>query len=176
MQTTEPQRLLRDAGGPAVRPHAAEIHLRDRLSVFYRYRFVAALAFLLVLGGAGLRAYSQTPLYRATVRLLIELEDERSLTMEGVSTSNNSTYVDPEPYFQTQYRILTGRDLARRVVAKKVSGSFCKRPADIEASATSASSSSPLLVRRMSWLSSRLMRVPVRLPAARGGARGPAHA
>ena len=118
MQTTEPQRLLRDAGGPAVRPHAPEIHLRDRLSVFYRYRFIAAVAFLIVLGVAGLRVYSQTPLYRATVRLLIELEDERSLTMEGVSTSNNSTYVDPEPYFQTQYRILTGRDLARRVVAR----------------------------------------------------------
>src|SRR5262245_20568999 len=118
MQTTEPQRLLRDAGVPAVRPHAPEIHLRDRLSVFYRYRFVAAVAFLIILGIAGVRAYSQTPLYRATVRLLIELEDERSLTMEGVSTSNNSGYVDPEPYFQTQYRILTGRELARRVVIK----------------------------------------------------------
>src|SRR4030095_1864360 len=39
--------------------------------------------------------------------------------MEGVSTTNNSNYMqDPEPYFQTQYRILTGRDLARRVLAR----------------------------------------------------------
>jgi polysaccharide biosynthesis transport protein len=120
MQTTEPQRLLRDAGGPLVRPRPAEIHLRDRLSVFYRYRYIAILTFLVVLGIAALRAYSQTPLYRSSVRLLIDLEDERSLTMEGVSTSNsNATYMqDPEPYFQTQYRILTGRDLARRVLAK----------------------------------------------------------
>ena len=55
----------------------------------------------------------------ASVRLLIDLEDERSLAMEGVSTANNSHYLqDPEPYFQTQYRIVTGRDLARRVLAR----------------------------------------------------------
>ena len=52
MQTQEPQRLLRDTGGPLVQPRAAEIHLRDRLSVFYRYRYVAALAFLVVVAGA----------------------------------------------------------------------------------------------------------------------------
>jgi capsular exopolysaccharide synthesis family protein len=119
MHTHEPERLLRDGGGALARARAAEIHLRDRLSVFYRYRYIAALAFLVVLGTAGLRAYSQTPLYRASVRLLIELEDERSLAMEGVSTTNSSNYMqDPEPYFQTQYRILTGRDLARRVIAR----------------------------------------------------------
>ncbi len=106
-----------------MRARSAEIHLRDRLSVFYRYRYVAILSFLVVLGAAGIRAYSQTPLYRASVRLQIDLEDERSLTMEGVSTTNNSNYMqDPEPYFQTQYRILTGRDLARRVLARMAGG------------------------------------------------------
>ena len=122
MQTTDPQRLLRDAG-PLTRPRPSEIHLRDRLSVFYRYRYVAMLAFLLVLAVAGLRAYSQTPMYRASVRILIDLEDERSLAMEGVSTTSNTAYMqDPEPYFQTQYRILTGRELARRVVARMQGG------------------------------------------------------
>ncbi|MGH6692642.1 MAG: Wzz/FepE/Etk N-terminal domain-containing protein, partial [Gammaproteobacteria bacterium] len=102
-----------------MRPRPAEIHLRDRLSVFHRYRYVAALAFLVVLAAAAFRAYSQTPMYRASARLLIDLEDERSLAMEGVSTTSSTAYMqDPEPYFQTQYRILTGRDLARRVVAK----------------------------------------------------------
>jgi uncharacterized protein involved in exopolysaccharide biosynthesis len=94
MQTTDPQRLLRDPGGPLVRPRPAEIHLRDRISVFYRYRYVALLAFVVVLSVAALRAYSQTPLYRSSVRLLIDLEDERSLAMEGVSTTtNNSNYM-----------------------------------------------------------------------------------
>jgi capsular exopolysaccharide synthesis family protein len=120
MRTSDPQRLLPDAS-PLTRVRPAEIHLRDRLSVFFRYRWVAILAFLVVLAAAALQAYSKTPLYRATVRLLIEIEDERSLAMEGVSTSNNSPYAqDPEPYFQTQYRILTGRELAHRVVDRLV--------------------------------------------------------
>ena len=46
-------------------------------------------------------------------RILIELEDERSLAVEGVGSAASSEYsLDPEPYFQTQYRILTGRELA----------------------------------------------------------------
>ncbi len=122
MQTTDPQRLLRDAG-PLTRPRSSEIHLRDRLSVFYRYRYVAVLAFLIVVAVSGLRAYSQTPMYRASARILIDLEDERSLAMEGVSTTSSTAYMqDPEPYFQTQYRILTGRELARRVVARMQGG------------------------------------------------------
>ncbi len=121
MQTTDPQRLLGDPGLPT-RARSAEIHLRDRLSVFYRYRYVAVLAFLVILAVAGLRAYSQTPMYRASARLLIDLEDERSLAMEGVSTTSSTAYQDPEPYFQTQYRILTGRDLARRVIARVQGG------------------------------------------------------
>src|SRR6185503_13239990 len=99
MQTTDPQRLL---PSPGPRARTAEIHLRDRLSVFHRYRYIAALAFLVVIGIATFRAYSQTPMYRASVRLLIDIEDERSLAMEGVSATNNASYQDPEPYFQTQ--------------------------------------------------------------------------
>ncbi len=112
MQMTDPQRLLSSAGP---RARSAEIHLRDRLSVFYRYRYVAALAFLVIVVAAAVRAYSQTPMFRSSVRLLIDLEDERSLAMEGVSATNTSPYLqDPEPYFQTQYRILTGRSARRR--------------------------------------------------------------
>ena len=51
--------------------------------------------------------------------MLIELEDERSLAMEGVSRTSGSEYVDdPEPYYQTQYKILQGRDLAARAARK----------------------------------------------------------
>jgi succinoglycan biosynthesis transport protein ExoP len=100
-----------------VRP--AEVHVLDRAQAVYRYRYVAAAAWLLVLAGSTLYAYWQTPLYRASVRLLIELEDERSLAIEGVGpTRAIDYYQDPEPYFQTQYRILTGRELAQRVATR----------------------------------------------------------
>ena len=96
---------------------SAETHLFDKLRALLRYKWPAAAACVVVVGLAALQAYSRTPLYRATARLLIELEDERSLAMEGVGSGKTTEYTyDPEPYFQTQYRILTGRELAERVV------------------------------------------------------------
>ena len=99
---------------------AAETHLLDKMRALLRYKWPAAATLVVVIALASLRAYSQTPLYRATARLLIELEDERSLAMEGVGTAPKTTEYtyDPEPYFQTQYRILTGRELAERVVKR----------------------------------------------------------
>jgi capsular exopolysaccharide synthesis family protein len=111
-----PARVAEHLPSPA-RP--AEVHLLDRLQSLYRYRWISATAFLLVLAGALTYAWTRTPMYRATARLLIELEDERSLAMEGVGLMASSWdyYQDPEPYYQTQYRILSGRDLASRVVS-----------------------------------------------------------
>src|SRR5262245_55414021 len=100
-----------------VRP--AEVHVIDRLHAIYRYRYIAAAMFVTVLSGSVLYAYWQTPLYRTSARLLIDLEDERSLAVEGMGpTRAVDYYQDPEPYFQTQYRILTGRELAARVTSK----------------------------------------------------------
>jgi len=104
-----------------IRPHAVErdMHVLDRLSVLYKYRHIAISILLLVLLGSLLRTYTATPLYRAQARLIIEIEDERAATVAGsMSTTSQEYYQDPEPYYQTQYRILTGRELGRRVVKK----------------------------------------------------------
>jgi capsular exopolysaccharide synthesis family protein len=82
-----------------------------------RYRWVAVGVFGTVLLASAIYTWSETPMYRAGARILVELEDEHSLAVEGVGNSQNTEYsLDPEPYFQTQYRILTGRDLALSVV------------------------------------------------------------
>jgi len=62
-----------------------------------------------------IQSYTAVPLYEARTRILIE--DERSTAIPGLN-ADNQYYEDPEPYYQTQYRILTGRDLIRRVVKK----------------------------------------------------------
>ena len=96
-----------------------DIHLLDRLNVLYKYRHVAISVLLIVLLGSLLRTYTTTPMYRAQARLMIEMEDARTATVAGsLNTPSPEYYQDPEPYFQTQYRILTGRELARRVVKK----------------------------------------------------------
>jgi capsular exopolysaccharide synthesis family protein len=91
----------------------------DRLNVLFKYRYVALGVFALVILGSLLRTYTTTPLYRAQARLLIEVEDERTASMVGtINTGPNEYLQDPEPYYNTQYRILIGRELGRRVVQR----------------------------------------------------------
>jgi capsular exopolysaccharide synthesis family protein len=94
----------------------SEVHLLDRIAVLYRYRIIATTVFILTTLGVMIQGYTTVQVYRAQARLLIE--DERSTAIPGVTTTENTYYEDPEPYYQTQYKILQGRDLIRKVVQK----------------------------------------------------------
>jgi len=91
----------------------SQIHLLDRLAVVYRHRAIAASVFVLTALAVILQSYSAVEVYQAHARVLIE--DERSTAVPGLSVEKQY-YEDPEPYYQTQYKILQGRDLARKVV------------------------------------------------------------
>jgi succinoglycan biosynthesis transport protein ExoP len=93
----------------------SEVHILDRLAVVYRYRRVAFSVFVLSTLAMMIQDYTTLKIYRAQAQLLIE--DERSTAMPGI-TSDTTYYEDPEPYYKTQYRILKGRDLARRVIKR----------------------------------------------------------
>ncbi len=99
-------------------PADSNTHVLDRLNALYKYRFVAATVFLLVILAVVLRVYTTTPMYRATTSLLID--DERAAAVAGfnATTTTADYYQDPEPYYQTQLRILTGRELAAKVAAR----------------------------------------------------------
>src|SRR5215510_6843688 len=72
----------------------SEVHLLDPLAVM-------------------IQGYSGIQNYQAQARILIE--NERSTVIPGLTTAPDAYYEDPEPYYQTQHKILKGRDLARRV-------------------------------------------------------------
>jgi succinoglycan biosynthesis transport protein ExoP len=96
-------------------PVDSDTHLLDRLNAIYKYRYVVISVFTLVLIGVIVRTYTTTPMYRATTTLLIE--DERGASVAGFNAQSGAEYIsDPEPYFQTQLRILQGRELAGKVV------------------------------------------------------------
>jgi len=101
-------------GAPLAQPYSgdSDIHILDRLAVVYRYRRIAAAVFVLTTAAMMIQGYTTLKMYRAQARLLIE--DERSTAVPGVSADN--FYEDPDLYYKTQYRILKGRDLTRRVV------------------------------------------------------------
>ena len=65
-----------------------------------------------------IQGYTTIQYYRAQGQLLIE--NERTTAVPGLAAGGNveQFYEDPEPYFQTQYKILKGRDLTRRVVKR----------------------------------------------------------
>jgi capsular exopolysaccharide synthesis family protein len=93
-----------------------ENHLLDYLASVYRHRYLAVAVFAVVVVAAGIRAYTTTPLYRAQARVMIEIEDDATTAMAGVLSGENAR--DPEPFYQTQFRILTGRELARRTISR----------------------------------------------------------
>jgi polysaccharide biosynthesis transport protein len=93
-----------------------EVHLLDRVAVIYRYRRIALTVFVLATAAMMIQGYSNIQVYQSKAQILIE--DERSTAVPGITTTDNTYYEDPEPYYKTQYRILTGRDLTRRVIRK----------------------------------------------------------
>ena len=93
-----------------------EVHLLDRLAVVFRHLRLIVAVFTAVVAIAMLESYSATPMYRAQARIVIQ--DERSASVANLNASEPSYWQDPEPYFNTQYRILQSRGLARRVVRK----------------------------------------------------------
>ena len=111
-------------GGPpraTVAPPSAytpsdEVHILDRLAVIYRYRHVAIAVFILTTAAMMIQGYSAIQIYQARAQILIE--DERATAVPGITSPENTYYEDPEPYYKTQYRILKGRDLARRVIKR----------------------------------------------------------
>ena len=91
-----------------------DVHLLDRLAVVFKHLRLVAAVFAGVVGIAMLESYSATPLYKAQARIVIQ--DERSTAIASLASSDPAYWQDPEPYFNTQYRILQSRGLARRVI------------------------------------------------------------
>jgi uncharacterized protein involved in exopolysaccharide biosynthesis len=117
---TKPPDSAASGGGGSSTPAAPQfvpendVHLLDRLAVLYRYRRLCVTVFVLVTAAMIIQGYSNIQIYVAQARILIE--DERSTAIPGLQNDSNTYYEDPEPYYQTQYKILKGRDLTRRVV------------------------------------------------------------
>jgi capsular exopolysaccharide synthesis family protein len=102
----------RRASLAAFRNAATDTHLLDYLAGAYRHRYIAGGVLVVVILLALVHVYTTTPLYRAQARIIVEVEDDQVSSLTGVLSGEN--YRDPAPYYQTQFRILTGRELARR--------------------------------------------------------------
>ena len=97
-----------DAGTPGGESELSIIHY---VQVLYRRRYVALAAFLMVFLGASLYLHRRR-IYESTVRILIERENPKVVSFQEVLDPGEVT----DDYYETQYRILQSRVLARRTI------------------------------------------------------------
>lgn len=89
-----------------------DAHVTDYLRVLFKRRWTAVSTFLVVVGSATIYTFTATPIYQARVRVLIETETPNVLSFQEVIEQNKTT----NDYYQTQYRILESRALAKRTL------------------------------------------------------------
>jgi polysaccharide biosynthesis transport protein len=87
-------------------------NLVDYLRILHKRRGTVITAFLIVFVSVTVYTFTVTPQYSARVQILIENENPNVVKFEEVVDQNKAT-VD---YYQTQYRILQSRQLARRTL------------------------------------------------------------
>jgi succinoglycan biosynthesis transport protein ExoP len=88
---------------------------QDYLSVILKYRWLSLGTFLLIVSTAILYAFLKTPIYKATTQIFIERE------IPNIFDNNRQSLIS-SPYshefYSTQYTILEGQALAKKVIEK----------------------------------------------------------
>jgi polysaccharide biosynthesis transport protein len=97
-----------------VNSHEDEKHLTDYLRVLYKRRWAAIPAFLVIVVVGVINTYRTTPIYEAHAQILIEKDTPRVAGLNDMFSQQDGWYNDE--FYQTQYRILQSRSLARRAV------------------------------------------------------------
>src|SRR5438128_178930 len=124
-------------------------HLLDRLHVLFRHRRLIFTVLLVVVSIGMLQTWQTVPLYKAQTRIVIN--DERSTAVVGFNNPNVDYWQEEEPFYQTQYRVLASRGLARKAVHRlRLDGIHAlDRPTPRSLSFSSAISSASSAVRRV---------------------------
>lgn len=90
---------------------AEEFQIADYLRILYKRRWLAGTVFIVVFGMVALQTFTAVSVYEARVQVLIENEENNTVSFEDVISQR----VAPD-YYQTQYRLLTSRALAKRAM------------------------------------------------------------
>jgi capsular exopolysaccharide synthesis family protein len=92
--------------------HSEEPHLLDYVRVLYKRRWIAGTACLGILLATAVYVFTATPLYEGRVQLLIDPENPNVVNFQEVIEQDQAR----TDYYQTQYRLLEGRELARKTI------------------------------------------------------------
>jgi capsular exopolysaccharide synthesis family protein len=87
-------------------------HFYEYLRVVYKRRWAALTAFVICATLVAVKTFTTIPVYEATVQVLIDKESTNVVTFKQAIEQNQTT----DDYYQTQYRMLQSRALARRTL------------------------------------------------------------
>ncbi len=94
--------------------NAKQIDLRDYLRVVQKHRWTIATVFCVIFVSVLLFTFTATPIYQATTRLIIEKENPKVVSFQEVMSVDSSGL----DYYQTQYKIIESRAVAREVIKR----------------------------------------------------------
>lgn len=89
-----------------------EVHLRDYLQIILRRKWIVLTFFLTVLTTVTIATFMMKPQYKSTVTIKIDKENPNVLAFKDVYAVERPE----EDYYQTQFKILKSRNLAKRVI------------------------------------------------------------
>jgi capsular exopolysaccharide synthesis family protein len=115
MHTTLARRPAAEALPGGEPPFEEPLHLRDYWNVVRRRRGLAILVLLAIVAAGFARVALLRPVYEATAQILIEREIPSVLEFEQHQVRASQAWDD---FYQTQYRLLQSRLLARQVVER----------------------------------------------------------
>ena len=90
------------------------IDLRDYLRVLVKRRWTIITVFAVIFITVAIHTFTATPIYQSTVRLVIEKENPNVVSIEEVMAVDSSG----TDYYQTQYKIIESRGVAREVIKR----------------------------------------------------------
>jgi capsular exopolysaccharide synthesis family protein len=115
--------------------HRYQRSLHDYLRILLRRRWAFLAVFIGIVATIAFYSFAATPIFKATVQLLIERQAPRLLEQ----VPGGSEYSYNEEFYQTQYKLLESRALAKKVVDKLqlknnpvYAGMFQKLPANAD--------------------------------------------
>lgn len=100
------------ADGYPAGPLGGDVHILDFVKILYKRRWSAITVFLLVFVSATLYTLTATRIYEATTQVLIEKENTNVVNFKEAYEQNQVA----DDYYQTQYKILQSRGLAKRTM------------------------------------------------------------
>lgn len=90
----------------------SELSVVHYLQILYRRRYIAVTTFLAVVIIVALYSFTATRIYQGSVRILIEPDAPNVVSFQEVFEQSEGA----DDYYETQYRILQSRGLARRTL------------------------------------------------------------